>query len=95
MQAVDAADFAEHGAGELHAVGHRGGLRQVEQGACEHRVLDAQVDAANEVRRVFALGQPARCRAGCALVREHEDRAAARASGLMKASAWIETKRSA
>jgi hypothetical protein len=62
VQAVDAADFVQDGFAQLEAVADRRRLRQIEQRASQHRVLDVEIDAANQVGRVFLLRQIARRR---------------------------------
>src|SRR2546425_9819976 len=56
----------------------RGGLREVQQGLLQVHVLHVEVDAADEVRLVFPLGQPARRLRGGAPLRQREHRRAAR-----------------
>ena len=78
VQRVDLAELGEHRAAELEAVVDGRGLRQVEQRLREVAVLDVEVHAADEVRVVLALGEPARRRAGGAALRQREHRRAAR-----------------
>ena len=78
MQAVDAADFAQHGLAQLHAVIDLRRRRQVEQHAGQLLVVVLYVHAADQVGLVFLVGQPARSRRGGALFGQHEDGRAAR-----------------
>ena len=71
-------DAFEHLAADLEAVADLRRLRQIEQRAREHRVLDVEIDAADQVRRILALREPARRGARRAVIGEREHRRAAR-----------------
>ena len=71
---ADTIQRLEHIFGGHHAGRDAGGLREIQQHAPQHRILVIELDAALEVRRVFALGQPARGFARRTAIREHVHR---------------------
>ncbi len=71
---ADAVERLQHVLRRHHARGDARGLRQIEQHVGEHGVLVIELDAALQVGRVFALGQPARGLARSAAIRQHVHR---------------------
>ena len=77
MQFVNAADFAQYRAREFEAVVDCRGLRQVEQHLLQRRIVDVDVDAANQVGLILLFREPACRRRRGAAFRQREHRRAA------------------
>ena len=73
---TDAIERQQHALGRRHAGADVRGLRKIEQHGGERAVLVVERHAAHEVRRVLALGEPARRFAAGAALGEHVHRCA-------------------
>ena len=78
MQAVDAADFTQHGLGQLDAVADLCRGRQVEQHTGQLPVMVLDIDATDQVGGIFLVGHPACGGRGRTFFGQDKNRRAAR-----------------